>query len=461
MLLWPFCLDTFGFFDTMEILTEEILIYTAAVLLLLTIFLVYILKLKKQTKIVDEKINVAKSEGLFEPVSLHPVVDVNSCIQSGACILACPEHDILGIRNGKATVINGSRCIGHGACFHACPTEAISLHIGTEKRGVELPHVDQFFESNVKGIYIAGEMGGMGLIKNAVEQGKQAVQNIIKTLKPGHGSEYDLIIVGAGPAGIAATLEARKNNLKMLTLEQDSLGGTVFTFPRSKIVMTSAMDLPLLGKVKLFETSKTELLDLWTKVLTKYDIEIKEQQKVEQIIVENNGFRVITKAGGQFSTQKVLLAIGRRGTPRKLGIPGEETPKVAYRLLEPELIQNRKIVVVGGGDSAIESALLLMDDNEVTLSYRKDTFSRLKPKNNDKIQDAISKQKITPLLNSELTMIEEKYVSVKIKGAIDNVRLENDLVYIFAGGELPTEFLKNAGITITKKFGEAILKHKR
>ncbi|MCK7519123.1 MAG: 4Fe-4S dicluster domain-containing protein [Ignavibacteriales bacterium] len=113
---------------------------------------------------------------------LHPVVDVNRCIQTGACVAACPEHDIIGIRNGKATIINASQCIGHGACFHACPTEAISFRIGTEKSGVELPHVNQNFETNVPGIYIAGELGGMGLIKNAVEQGRQAVENIVKSI---------------------------------------------------------------------------------------------------------------------------------------------------------------------------------------------------------------------------------------------------------------------------------------
>ena len=194
-----------------------------------------------------EKIKKAKEDGLFEPVSLHPVINDN-CIKTGACIAACPEHDILGIVNGRATTINASQCIGHGACFHACPTQAITLCIGTEKRGVDLPHVNQNFETNVPGIFIAGELGGMGLIKNAVEQGKQAAENIAKSINRNHGADYDLVIVGAGPAGISASLTAKKLQLKSIVLEQDTLGGTVFTFPRSKIVMTSPMDLPLYGK---------------------------------------------------------------------------------------------------------------------------------------------------------------------------------------------------------------------
>lgn len=443
----------------MEVLTESIIIYTFTAVLFISIFYFYIRKQRNESKRVEKKIEIAKQEGLHEPVSLHPVVDVNSCIQTGACIAACPEHDILGILNGKATTINTSRCIGHGACFHACPTKAITLCIGTEKRGVDLPHVDQTFETNVPGIYIAGEMGGMGLIKNAVEQGKQAVENLVKKIDRQIEADYDLIIVGAGPAGISASLAAKKLQLSSLTLEQDSLGGTVFTFPRSKIVMTSPMDLPLYGKVKLFETSKSQLLDIWQEVLGKNEIVINEHSKVESITFSENRFRVETSEQVRFTSRKVLLAIGRRGTPRKLNIPGEESTKVAYRLLEPEQIENKKIMVVGGGDSAIEAALLLADRNQVTLSYRGESFGRIKPGNSTKIKDAMTTQKFDIRLNSNLIFIEEHKVNIedRITGKI--FQMDNDLVYIFAGGELPTQFLEKAGIRITKKFGEAFLKH--
>jgi len=445
----------------MESISEQLIIYGIVGLFFIVVLLIYVRKLKRESQIVDEKIRIAKEDGLFEPISLHPVVDVNSCIQSGACIRACPEHDILGIRNGKATVINASQCIGHGACFHACPTQAISLHIGTEKRGVDLPHVNQYFETNMKGIYIAGEIGGMGLIRNAVEQGKQAVDNLVKGIAAKGKFEYDLVVVGAGPAGISATLQAKKLGLKTLTLEQDSLGGTVYTFPRKKIVMTAPMDLPLHGKLKLYETSKQELLDLWNDILGKNSIEIQENKKVDSITIDNGGFRIFVKDGTQYTANKVLLAIGRRGTPRKLNIPGEISTKVAYRLLEPELITGKNIVVVGGGDSAIESAILLADENKVTLSYRSAIFSRLKPRNKQALEELISANKVNVVLNSNLVSIEEEYVNVKVEGNDEIVRLENDLVYIFAGGELPTQFLKNVGIVITTKFGEAILKHEK
>lgn len=404
---------------------------------------------------------MAKIAGLHEPVSLHPVIDLNTCIKSGACVQACPEQDIIGIMNGRATVINASRCVGHGACFHACPVEAISLCIGTEKRGVDLPHVDQSYETNVPGIFIAGELGGMGLIRNSVEQGKQAIENLAKGLKKKAGkAKYDVVIVGAGPAGISASLMSKKLGLNSVTLEQDTLGGTVFTFPRDKVVMTSPMDLPLYGKVKLFNTSKGELLDIWNDVIVKHNIEIVEKCRVSEVEQAESVFTVKTSTGVEYETSRILLAIGRRGTPRKLGVPGEDLPKVAYRLLEPELIKDQDIMVVGGGDSAIESALLLADHNNVTLSYRKDKFSRIKPKNNELVLAAIEGGLIKMAYNSNVTEITPD--KIKLKYNDDRVEeLSNDKIFIFAGGILPTKFLEGMGIQITKRFGDAILSHQK
>jgi thioredoxin reductase (NADPH) len=444
----------------MEVLLEKIIIYGIVVaLILLTIFL-YVRQLKRNSRRVEEKILKAKEEGLHEPISLHPEIDVNTCIQSGACIEACPEKEIIGIRNGKATLINASRCVGHGACFHACPVEAITLVIGTDKRGVDLPHVKQNFETNVPGIFIAGELGGMGLIKNSVEQGRQAVENISMVISKSKEAEYDLIIVGAGPAGISATLQAKKMGLKTITLEQDTLGGTVYSFPRAKIVMTSPMDLPLFGKVKLTETKKSELLSLWQKVLNLNDVKIKEYAKVEAITKSGEHFKVKLFNGEELLSKAVLLAIGRRGTPRKLNVPGENRENVFYRLLEPELIQDKNILVVGGGDSAIESALLLLDQNKVTLSYRGEAFQRIKPKNSERIQQAMAQGKIDVKFNSNVLSIDEESVSLSLPG--DQImNLKNDFVYVFAGGELPTQFLQKAGIEISTKFGHAMLKHNK
>jgi thioredoxin reductase/Pyruvate/2-oxoacid:ferredoxin oxidoreductase delta subunit len=441
--------------------TESFLIYGATAIFCLLVVWFYIRKGKSESIVTLQKIEIAKQEGRFEPLSLHPYVNLNACIGSGACIKACPEQDILGLVDGKATVINATNCIGHGACFHACPVEAISLRIGTEKRGVELPHVNQNYETNVKGLYIAGELGGMGLIKNSVEQGKLAVENIFKNGKPRKEGILDLAIIGAGPAGISGSLTAKKLGLSFVTLEQDSLGGTVFTFPRSKVVMTNPMDLPLYGKVKLFDTSKEELLHIWNDALGKNKITIQENTKIEGIVpMTNDTFKLKATDGREIIANHVLIAIGRRGSPRKLNIPGEESTKVAYRLLEPERIEGKKIMVVGGGDSAVESAMLLMEKNEVILSYRKDQFARIKAKNSQQINEAIKNNKLQVAFNSELLNIEENEVLIKLDDSDPlGKSVPNDLVYIFIGGELPTQFLKNVGINITKRFGQIVKKH--
>lgn len=443
----------------MEVIVENIAAYLIVIAFIALLFYYYIRKHRKNTQTTKRKIAKAKELGFNEPVSLHPVINYDICIGSAACVAVCPEKDILGVVDGKAVTINASRCVGHGACFHACPVQAITLCIGTEKRGVELPHISQEFETSIPGIYIAGELGGMGLIKNAVEQGKQAMSYLASKLKSKGNAKYDVVIVGAGPAGISASLEATKRKLKFVTMEQDTLGGTVANFPRAKIVMTSPMELPLFGKIKLSETSKSALLELWNEVLLKNNISINEQEKVDRI-EKHEDFFIVQTNKNHYTTKAVLLSIGRRGSPRKLDVPGEEKEKVSYRLLEPELIHNQKVLVVGGGDSAIESAMLLADANNfITISYRGDSFARLKPKNLERITKESKSGKVKILLNSEISEILDNSVILKLQNTNDPLVIENDLVYIFAGGILPTKFLEEIGIRITKKFGEAILKH--
>jgi thioredoxin reductase len=297
----------------------------------------------------------------------------------------------------------------------------------------------------------------MGLIRNSVEQGQIAVENMLRSGFKKNESAYDLVIIGAGPAGISASLMARKLNLNFLTMEQDSLGGTVFTFPRSKIVMTSPMILPLHGKLQLYNTSKSELLDIWQEILSRNNISIREHTRVTEITPEGDHFLIRTSLDEKLKSKKVLLAIGRRGSPKKLNIPGEDTEKVAYRLLEPENISGKKIIVVGGGDSAVEAALALSEKNQVILSYRQEAFSRIKPGNREKLLAAENKGSFDIRYRSNLLAIAKDQVTLEIE---DNpVTLENDLVYIFAGGELPSDFLQKAGVKITRRYGHTLKKY--
>ncbi|MFQ5622570.1 MAG: NAD(P)-binding domain-containing protein [Paracoccaceae bacterium] len=398
--------------------------------------------------------NEAAESGLTEPMSLHPVIDQTVCIGCASCAAACPEGRILGIIKGKAELVEPSHCIGHGACASACPMQAISLVFGTEKRGVDIPHVGPDFQTNVPGIYIAGELGGMGLIRNAIEQGRQAMEEIVKLGGFGRDDMTDVIIVGAGPAGFSASLAAKQHGLKSVTLEQDSFGGTVAHFPRGKLVMTAPATLPLHGKVNFRETTKEELLEFWSKVRAESGIEISFEERVESIEKLPEGFCVKTTRGSHRG-RTVLLAIGRRGTPRKLGVDGEDSTKVVYRLVDPEQYRGKHVLVVGGGDSALEAATSISDEPEtkVALSYRSPAFSRAKLKNRERVEQAHKSGRLDLLLQSNVIRIDKDHVELEHRG--DSRKLKNDAVIVCAGGILPTKFLQSTGIDVETKHGTA------
>jgi len=421
---------------------------------LLAIWLLYYWKStarhKKSQRILDE----AVASGLTEPASLHPVVNHGRCLGCASCIAACPEKDVLGVIHGKAELINPSHCIGHGACKKSCPFDAIDLVFGTERRGVDIPQVNEDFQTNVPGIYIAGELGGMGLIRNAVSQGVQAVESISKLDGIGSGDQLDLVIVGAGPAGIAASLAAKSRDFDFVTLEQDALGGTVSHYPRGKIVMTAPAVLPIVGKMQFKETTKEALMEFWQGVVSKAGLQIKDRQRVESINPEGDGF-IVKTGDSEYHTRAVLLSIGRRGTPRKLGAPGEEQSKVIYRLIDPQQYRNQHVLVVGGGDSALEAAVSISEEpgTTVTLSYRSEAFSRAKEKNRNRVAAASTAGRLNVLMQSNIKNIDTDKVVISTPD--EELCIDNDAVLVCAGGILPTAFLKDIGIEVDTKFGTA------
>jgi len=398
--------------------------------------------------------NEAKESGMTEPPSLHPVINPGACIGCGSCVPACPEHAI-GLINSKAVLVSPTKCIGHGACEAACPVKGIKLVFGTEKRGMDIPQVNPEFETNVPGIFIAGELGGMGLIRKTTEQGRQAMDVIAK--RKGGKAAYDVVIIGAGPAGIAATLGAHEKGLRYVTIEQeDSLGGAVYHYPRNKLTMTAPVKLPMVGEIKMYDIRKEELLGMWNRVKNETGIRISFFERMEQIKTTDHGF-IVTTSKGSYETTCVLLAIGRRGTPRKLGVPGEQQAKVVYRLIDAEQYRGQHVLVVGGGDSALEAAISLSEEpgTTVTLSYRSEAFGRVKQKNLENLQAAEAAKKMTVMLKSTVKEISEESVTLDWEGNVSEIA--NQAIIVCAGGILPTPFLKEIGIMVETHHGKVVV----
>ncbi|MCC7003721.1 MAG: NAD(P)-binding domain-containing protein [Gemmatimonadaceae bacterium] len=433
---------------------ENTLVYVIAAVVIGGVMLPFILRMKQQERNAEIATIEAKEAGLDEPATMHPVVDPERCISTGSCIDVCPEGDVLVLKNGQATPIQPACCIGHGLCERACPVDAIQLVFGTAKRGVDLPRIKQNFETNVPGLYIVGELAGMGLIRNAFEQGKQVVDGILKEgSRSREAGAADLLVIGCGPAGLATSLFAMENGLGLKTIEREDIGGTVRLFPRKKLVMTHPLFVPGYGRLTGPEIQKERLMDLWGEIVHKAGLKVNTQEGANSVVPRDGGFDVLTPLG-QYRAKRVIIAIGRRGTPRRLGVPGEELPKVLYNLSEAEAFTNDHIMIVGGGDSAIEAAIALAEQpgNRVTISYRQDKFARIKPANRDRITAAIDKGAVEVLWNTTLQEITPTEVRYRDRSGTDTV-VRNDAAFIFAGGELPTAFLKSCGVQIDTKFG--------
>jgi thioredoxin reductase (NADPH) len=389
------------------------------------------------------------------PQSQHPHIDNAQCIGCATCTMVCPEGDVLAVLGGKAVIVNGYKCIGHGLCADACPVGAITMVMASPSMGADMPNLTPEHETSIANLFIVGELGGLALIKNAINQGRDCIDTIVRrgavTARAGSiptPDIYDVVIVGAGPAGISASLRATEKKLKYVTIDEGEIGGTVAKYPRQKLVMTSPVEFPLYGKFKRMELSKEELISFWHKVLGRTDFNFRSGEKVQDIKKEGEDVFTIVTSKGEYRSHAVILAIGKSGSPRKLGIKGEDLPKVMYRLIEADHYVNKRILVVGGGDSAVEAAMGLAHQigNQVTLSYRKAAFSRLKERNAQRIEECIRKGKLTVMFNSEPVEFREGSAILERDGQV--VEIPNEYVWIFAGGEPPTAFLKKIGVAL-------------
>lgn len=409
----------------------------------------YLRSLKKRESRARE---AAEKGKLFseEPKAQHPHIDTNYCIGCATCTSVCPEGDVLAMIGGKAVIVNGHKCIGHGLCADACPVGAITMVMASPSMAADMPNLTPEYETTVPNLFIVGELGGLALIKNAVNQGRDCVDTIAHRLKTKAAGSvpgvHDLIVVGAGPAGISASLRAIEHKLNYLTLERDEVGGTVAKYPRQKLVMTSPVEFPMYGPFKKLQLSKENLLAFWDMVLNRADFKVCTGAKVDDIKRGEDGIFTVLTQTNQYRARAVILALGRAGDPRKLGIKGEDLPKVMYRLIEADHYINKKILVVGGGDSAVEAAMGLANQsgNQVTLSYRSEHFSRIKDRNAKRIEDCMKSGKVRVLFNSNPLEFRPESVLLEVNG--NKQIIPNDFVWIFAGGTPPNAFLKKIGI---------------
>jgi thioredoxin reductase/NAD-dependent dihydropyrimidine dehydrogenase PreA subunit len=394
--------------------------------------------------------------GEVVPDTIHPVIDPVRCIGSGACVLACPEHQVIGIVHGQAKLLNPLACIGHSACMTACPVGAIKLVYGTATRGVELPLLDPHFQTTRPGVYVIGELGGMGLIRNAVSQGRQAAQHAVKSGRRGHGDAYDAVVVGAGPSGMSATLQLLEGGMRVLLVERGQVGGAIMHYPRAKVVMTGNLEFAGIGTIKRGKMSKEELVALWERIMRESNMPVMTGVTVEGVTADPDGMWHLITTKGSVRAANVMLGLGRRGTPRQLGVPGEELAKVAYMLLEPEHFRGKHVLVVGGGNSAVESAISLADSGgcaSVSISYRREAFARCRAENRRRIDELIQARKVHPLMPSTVESIAEDHVILDYAG--QKRQLVNDAVIVQIGGTAPAELLQKFGIEVVTKRGEA------
>lgn len=399
----------------------------------------------------------ALSQGSAKAQLRHPVIDLSRCLGCATCVSACPEDGVLEVVHGQAMVVHGARCVGVSACERECPVGAITVTLADADVRRDVPVLTDGLESpEVPGLFLAGEVTAQALIRTAVEHGVGVAAEVARRAQsaPARAGELDLVIVGAGPAGLACALEAKRRGLSYLLLDQASeVGGTVAKYPRRKLVLTQPVELPLHGRLRRTSYTKEELIELWHQIAREQELSFSPGEIFEGLERDEGGVFTVVTTRSRRRARQVCLALGRRGVPRRLGVPGEDLAKVSYGLLDAQGYTDRRLLVVGGGDSAVETALALAEQpgNAVTLSYRKQAFFRLRERNRERLESARADGRLQIVHQSEVRAIEPGRVALDVldaDGSPAQTRwIDNDEVFVMIGGQAPLELLARAGVS--------------
>jgi thioredoxin reductase (NADPH) len=445
----------------MEILKSyHFLLWVIAVFLAVVIVIPFIIKEFRKKRKARQLINrivpvssltAADIEGIQslhpEGKKVYPAINSAACIGCGSCVQSCQEKDVLAVIRGKSTLVNPLACRCRGDCERNCLTGALKLVEYGKKLKVRIPWTDENFQSNIEGIYIVGALTGAGLIKEAINQGRAAVNHIMKGVFPPDLPK--VLVIGAGPAGLSAMLSCRKFGLPVLCFEKDLTANTIRNFPKKKILMAEPVEMPIVGPLWVGDSSRETLLEAWEGILDKAGACITTAARLEKIEKQDGHFHV-TISGKPYACDKVILALGNRGVPRKLGVPGEDGSNVFYNLLEADEFSGSTVTVIGAGDSSIEAALALQRNGcHVTMLVRGDGFPRAKARNQERIAQARAAGQVRIYFNSQPLRIGADFISFSAAGA--EHREKNEAVFVMVGGELPFELLEKIGIEIVEK----------
>jgi thioredoxin reductase (NADPH) len=444
----------------MDILANyQFLLFAIAFFLMMVVGLPFVfkeIKKKKEAKQLINRIIPASSltkENREKIVSLHPegkkmypFINKAVCVGCGTCVINCKEKDALYIINGKSTLVNPYACKCRGDCERQCPTGALRLVEYGDRVKIKIPETNDHFETNIKGLYIVGTLSGAGLIKEAINQGRAAVNDIMRDVFPGNLPE--VVVVGAGPAGLSSMLSCRKFGLPVVCLEKEATANTIKNFPKKKILMAEPVELPLYGPLWVGDTTREGLLTAWERILKKTGVHITTGMRLEKVVKKEGRF-VVTASGRDFTCDKVILALGNRGVPRKLGVPGEDGPNVFFNLLDAEEFAGAAVSIVGAGDSAIEASISLLQQHcRISIIVRGEGFPKAKSKNRERIERAIAEKKVSVYFNAGVRGITTQEITISAEGNI--FRFANDYVFVMAGGELPFQLLEKIGISIVE-----------